>query len=501
MVQIPDSVRPALAIIRKYHFWMLAAVVPLVIVPLLVLANASLRTQIQAARSQIDSRFSALRSVEGQNPHPNEAWSTKIVENTKRTKRDTLQAWASFWDGQAALRQWPASLGADFVQRAAVLKAGGTLPRKLLERYQDSVRQLVRELPRRMGSDDHMRDESTDAPAAEGGGPAAPGAAPASKALVRWSPDDQRRLYQSFNWEKAPSTGQVVLAQEELWVYGLFCDTIARINRPASGAFNAPITNVAELAVGYPAVEDVPGGTGRITVPAAASGGGGGGMEPMQGGQGGGRLVRPVHPRFSAGQGAAPAPAANLGGGEGAAPAASADDVFKNWIYVDFDGKPLMAADLATNPATQMVHLMPFTMRLTMDQRSLDALLVDLASSPIPIDVRQVRVNAGSGAAGQRLDAPLPAVGQPGAAIADRPRLHDIGVEIRGTIALATPPSPQALGIEEGDLQPPAEEQEPPAAQPVEEPAAEGLADDAEAAPEAPAAAPADAPVNAEPVP
>jgi hypothetical protein len=224
-------------------------------------------------------------------------------------------------------------------------------------------------------------------------------------------------------------------------------------------------------------------------------------MEPMQGVQGGGRLARPVHPRFSAGQGAAPAPVANLGDGEGGAPAASADDVFKNWIYVDFDGKPLKAADLATNPATQMVHLMPFTMRLTMDQRSLDTLLVDLASSPIPIDVRQVRINADRGAASQRLDAPLPAVGQPGAAVADRPRLHDIGVEIRGTIALATPPSPQALGIEEADLQSPAEEQEPAAAQPVEERAAEGLADDAEAAPEAPAVAPADAPVNAEPAP
>lgn len=475
MVQIPDSVRPALAIIRKYHFWMLAAIVPLVIVPLLILANAALRTQMQSARSQIDSRFSALRSVEGQNPHPNEAWSTKIIENTKRTKLDTLRAWAAFWDGQAPLRQWPASLGADFVQRAAVLKPGGTLPRKLLERYQDSVRQLVRELPKRMGSDDHMRDESTDVAGADAGGPAAA----ASKALVNWTADDQRRLYQSFNWEKAPSTGLVVLAQEELWVYGLFCDTIARMNRTASGAFNAPITNVIQLAVGYPAVEDVAGGTGRITMPAAAPGGG---MEQAPAAPGGGPSVRPMHPRFGDGQGAKPAPVADLGGGEGGAAAATADDIYKNWIYVDFDGKPLMAADLLANQATQMVHLMPFMMRLTMDQRSLDALLVDLASSSIPIDVRQVRINADRRGTGPGVDVPRPAVGQPGAAIADRPRLHDIGVEIRGTVALATPPSPQSLGIEQADLQPPAEEQEPPAAEPAPQPPAEAPAD-AEPAP------------------
>lgn len=466
MVQIPDSVRPAVAILAKYHFWMLAAIVPLLIVPLLFMANGKLRADMQSARSQIDSRFSALRSVDSQNPHPNEAWSTKIVANTKRTKRETLAAWTAFWQSQEPLRQWPAALGADFVQRAAALKPDGTLPRKLLERYQDGVRQLVRELPKRMGADEHMRDEATDdSPAAAA--PPAPGAIRTSRALVEWNPEDQRALYQSFNWQKAPSTAQVVLAQEELWVYGLFCDTIARMNRTAAGRFNAPITTVTQLAVGYPAAEDVPGGSGRIVVPATAPGGappGGEGM-PMdmpspESPLGAAGATRPSHPRFGGGGGMAPGPVVpppGDPGAEGGAPAGSPDDPLKNWVYVDFDGKPLTAADLTSNPAAQMVHLMPFVWRLTIDQRALDALLVDLAASPIPIDVRQVRINADSAAGAPGMMAggggPVPPGGAPGAASVDRPRLHDIRVEIRGTIGLATPPNPQVIGLEPADLQ------------------------------------------------
>jgi hypothetical protein len=79
-----------------------------------------------------------------------------------------------------------------------------------------------------------------------------------------------------------------------------------------------------------------------------------------------------------------------------------------------------------------MVHLMPFVLRLTIDERRLDALLVDLAQAPIPIDVREVRINPGS---------------RPGPD-AKAGRGHDAVVELRGTVGLATPPSAAAVGLE-----------------------------------------------------
>ena len=140
----------------KQHFWLLMPLVPLLVLPLLFMAKGSLGDQIVAARGQIDSRLSALRSVEGIQPHPNEAWSDQINKRTNAVRRQTRDEWRRFWESQQPLRVWPAALGDDFVQRAAALKPDGKLPRKLLERYQNSVRALVRQLPARMGADEVM---------------------------------------------------------------------------------------------------------------------------------------------------------------------------------------------------------------------------------------------------------------------------------------------------------------------------------------------------------
>ena len=46
MVQIPDSARPTIDALVKYHFWILAALVPLLLLPALFSANGGLRTTI-----------------------------------------------------------------------------------------------------------------------------------------------------------------------------------------------------------------------------------------------------------------------------------------------------------------------------------------------------------------------------------------------------------------------------------------------------------------------
>ena len=66
--------------------------------------------------------------------------------------------------------------------------------------------------------------------------------------------------------------------------------------------------------------------------------------------------------------------------GESAADA-SPDEALKNWVYVDLDGKPFTAGDLASAPAAKILRLMPFVLRATIDQRALDALLVELSSA------------------------------------------------------------------------------------------------------------------------
>ena len=453
MIQIPENIRPAVALLAKHHFWLLSILVPLLLLPLLFAARGGLQAQIVSSQGQIRGKLDAVQSVRGVEPHPNAGWSTQIDADAVRIRRDTLAEWQKFWDSQDFLRVWPRELGDDFLKAVAALKPNGRLDRNLLRRYQSTVPEIVRQLPARMGADEAMGDDRKPAPSGTGREPAAGDGdrERRSRALVSWNADDQRRLLRSFEWATLPTnpqaaTTQVVLAQEELWVYGLLCDAIARANKDAGGAYNAAIVNVAELAVGYPAAQEKPGGAGgaRIVMPKTAPAANAGqppDVEPTGAPQGG-SAGKPPHPRFG-GSAAGPLGGADSSSGVEGTPAAAPDASLREWIYVDFSGKPLSAADVATSPAARMVHLMPFVLRLTIDQRRLDALLADLAKAPIPIDVREVRINAGVE------QAPVTG-GVGGAAGAERKadRTNDMQVELRGTVGLATAPSAAAVGLE-----------------------------------------------------
>jgi hypothetical protein len=500
---LPDSLRQQLAPVIKHHFWILAVLMPLLLVPALLIAAGQLKATIDREKATIDSHVSALNAVRGEPDHPNDAWVETFDGRAEAVRKELLQEWQGLWEGQASLRTWPEALGPDFLASVQDVASGKRpdLQFRDLQRYQNTVPDIVRQLPERMGCTELMaavdgeggpaglRRDSSFLP---GGGPGGEeDTAEASQQLtpLEWKPEDQKRLFKTFAWDKAPTTTQVLLAQEELWVYGLFCDTINRMNKGAKGAYDASITQVEELAVGYPAAEEKPGGRGSGRIlglrDAAAGPAADTGLPPdpaMESSRVGamGAEGRPPHPRFTdsggAGDGfggrgefggpgpAVPGPEAvgaaggdAVGGGEPGTetPAASPDDMLKQWIYVDFTGKPLTASELATAPDAQMVHLMPFVLRVTVDQRQVDRLLAELAASPIPIDVRQVRVNPpnqmGGEGAFSRVAGGLtqPRGGDEGglAAPGDRRRRpFDVTLELRGTVGLATPPNPSALG-------------------------------------------------------
>jgi len=186
------------------------------------------------------------------------------------------------------------------------------------------------------------------------------------------------------------------------------------------------------------------------------------------------------------------------------------DAAFRTWIYVDSKGMPLTAETLETAPDAMMTHLMPFFLKVIIDQRKIDSLLVEMASSAVPLDVREIRINpgvsaAGGGFAGGGQAAPTTSGGRP----------NDVVVELRGTVALATPPSRKRLELDPvetpaggeakaPDAPPRAEEAVPPPAAPVAEPEpvppAEPVAPAEPAPPPAdPAAAPAPEPEPAPP--
>lgn len=458
-----DQARPLVAIFVKQHFWLLALLVPLVLLPSLVVARGELTTQIEAVRSQIKGHIETLQGVRRIPQHPNSSWANDMDTSTMRVKRETFAEWRKFWDSQQSLRVWPESLGPDFVKAAESLKPDAKLSPRLLERYQNTVRTLVRDLPARMGVENSMGD-ITEAgqtspvdrpqppvrpePMRPGQGPA-DRAAEASPYVAAWNAENQRRIASTFDWNKKPSTAKVLLAQEELWVYGAMCDVVARMNKPATGPHDAPIASIDELYVGYLAAEDNPGGVsgGRVmrVVPRepgdAMAGPPADLMAPgAQGAPGG----RPPNPRFEGGQRAGAGPPPMPASPEAGDASVDPDAALRNWVYVDFAGKPLDAAELAAAVDCQMVHLMPFVLRVVIDQRQIDALLVALSTATIPIDVRQVRISAA-----KQVQGSAPATAE-SAAPSGAGRFYDVPLELRGTIGLATPPNEKTVGLEPG---------------------------------------------------
>jgi hypothetical protein len=459
-----DQARPVVAIFVKQHFWMLAVLVPLILVPSLLAARGQLAAQIDDVRRKIDGHISALQNVRKIPQHPNSSWANDIDTSTMRVKRETFAEWRKLWDSQQPLRVWPESLGPDFVKAVDALKPEAKLSPRLLERYQNNVRSLVRELPARMGVEDGMGDATEAGQAAPiaqqprvrpdglrpGEGPAGK-AAEASPFFAVWDEGNQRRIASTFDWDKKPSTAKVLLAQEELWVYGILCDVVARMNKSATGPHNAAIAGVDELYVGYLAAEDNPGGVagGRVTRVASTQASDAMAGPPPDlmapGAEQQGIAGRPPNPRFAGGPpggGAVPMqpgpPSAETG------ETVDPDVALRNWVYVDFTGKPLDATQLEAAVDCQMVHLMPFVLRVVIDERQIDALLVALSTAPIPIDVRQVRIATSSAQqvpTQARSDAALPS----GAG-----RFYDVPLELRGTVGLATPPNEKTVGLEPG---------------------------------------------------
>jgi len=157
----------------------------------------------------------------------------------------------------------------------------------------------------------------------------------------------------------------------------------------------------------------------------------------------------PPNPRFSSsGQSMGMMPsddfaADDLGDSDG-----MEDDTLRNWIYVDATGRPLTAEELAGSPDTKLAHLVPFALRGKVDQRKLDLLLRTLATWPVPIDVRQVRINPENGLdSGGPRNRRMMRDALPGNQNSDSFRRYDITVELRGMIALANRPDEDFLGL------------------------------------------------------
>ena len=469
MVEIPDDIKGYLKQLQKYHFWLLAILMPLVLVPLAFTADAKLLNEINTRSSAVKSKVDSIDSVSRKNVegleefgHPQSDWAEVITRSNNTLREQILAEWTYLWDQQKAIRTWPApaDIGADFLRAISRLKPDQDLPARFRDRYLQRIRRVVQKLPGRIDAIESM--EVLGGESGFGGGEFGmpPGTVITDEDTdhsVIWDAIDQNELFQTFYWTSTPSTKQVLLAQEELWAYEILCDAVAKANNDSTGSHNATIPYISQLAVGYRAAEEDPGGRkgGRLKTKSA-------GFDDymemdmdMDMGMDGEMMGKPANPRFAnvGGDGMQDVMYDEFTGMPIDSASEDSDEALLNWIYVDSEGTPLESELVAESPDTKFVHYIPFCLKCRVDQRKLDLLLRSFATMSVPIDVRQVRVNPGSadsmyGEEGVYGGGEMMSGMGSDAMSTDGVRRYDFNVELRGAIALAQKPDASVLGLD-----------------------------------------------------
>ncbi len=245
---------------------------------------------------------------------------------------------------------------------------------------------------------------------------------PESRIVVEWSRQNQELLQaSSFNWT-LPNTLQILYSQEDLWVLRSLMLVIKETNGDADAQYNAAVKEILALDLGASAA-------GIKMVGMLSTGGGMAGMMagyPGMGSMGAGGM--PSMGPSGPGTGTPGGPGATPGGGPGGATpgmmgpggssnpygnmgmgnsAASDTDPADN-RYVDAEMEPLtgerlrsaMASNQPADAFLAVAKRMPVRVRFRMNVLKLPLLLCNLADATLPVEVRQVRINAGGAGGG-----------------------------------------------------------------------------------------------------
>ena len=425
-----DQLNTVLAQIRKHHFWVLVGVVVVVGLAATFMAAAERAGVAQEKERTLENAHDGLSRVAGLPDHPNQEVINAIQERRDEQAREVFQAWESLYAEQRANYPWPRALSPQF--RDMIRNRRGPqerIPPRYREEYQNYVTYYFATLFDEVGV---MRREDEPFEAAQqtrlqrggytGGMGSSPGGGmsgypgsgmdsysgsmdsygggypgeyggsqygsggrgPGESRMIgtfEWDANDRNRFVDRFFWQRTPNTLQIWLCQEDLWIYETLLRIIRNTNEGATSNYNATVKRVERLAIGSDAAPAFATLTGAST----------GGMASPYGGSGSGYPGGSMPGSSAAGSGPGGATRSTAG-------AADADELIRRQLlsfrYVDETGTPLASDDEMPYPQFKMV---PVHMRLVVDQRRLPRLLVECANSPMPVEVRAVKINPEQG--------------------------------------------------------------------------------------------------------
>jgi hypothetical protein len=403
-----DQVKVILKQLQKHHFWLFCVTVIITSIVGWWMARKSLSATYDQKRQAIVGKFSTMENLRGAESHPNASWKLGIDELTEKEKKTVGSTWEKIYNEQKQLLEWPKELGEKFLKFVDQSPPDAQFPPDLLDIYQRRIPDEYPRLLKIVGAEpatDSLRSADPKSPPAKSPA-AAPPPADKNEPQVNWNSTSQKGLKELLEFQSRPTSAQVRQVQEDLWVYRAILRIIHAVNE---GHFTPKIKQIVTMDIGKEASAQFAEGmaSGHIEkVVAAAS------------------------------QSASVAAATPPPPPSAAEPAAAGAKSPNDGRYVNADGKPLPAS----SPVEQFKR-MPIYLKLVVDQREIPKLLVECANSTLPIEVRQVRVNAsGSGKSGGHSSTTTSSA-PPRAAAGDAPDPFEVPIELHGIIYIYNKPN------------------------------------------------------------
>lgn len=447
------------ALAKKHHFWILTAVLLAVAVPCWYLGTSNILAQTDAWKQTLNQKFSDLDAEqnrrEGALPyHPNENFKRGMLVVGDEQARNVWSAWETLYKHQVdTVLKWPAGLSEidrEELENGKFFVTSKDDPRSVEVRtnyrnyvLRDEPKRLENRLkllkPKAVQPKLAAAAAAAAAPAA-GGAPGAPGA-PVSEAdqralieydgIVLWP--EFMSIFNAYGWrDRYPSPTEVRCCQEDIWAYtGLF-DVVAQANDGVEDFRKAWIKQIVSLEIG----KAVPPPTRTLQTALGVGVGADGAMPGYPSGGGAEGYAGPGIPGV-------PGPG---GGGEAGSPEAAADKFLIDRRYVRANGQPILASEEDPDPE---YNLIPFRLRVRMDQRRIMSLLSVCANSALPIRVREVQVakwgemsSASGGSAAASFGGGRGAAALPLPTAEELRGPYDVALELRGTIYIYQRPNP-----------------------------------------------------------
>jgi|GEM_PF-990082 len=456
-----DKVKAQLALVKQHSFWVMCIVILLFCLGSWYTSTKTIYQEQQKQFSDIMGVFKGLDGIPTSNPkHPNLKTEEGMDALLTAYKQEVMKSWQKQYDRQADVLVWPASFreDAEFIGQVDKLRPievvpfptpiTSDLPVEARRIYRDYILNDIPNLAKTIGADWRITNISAAASGSESGygsgygsgasgaiggalgglggsagfrgGPSAPvegggypgtvgaegKAAVEDKSIVLWAPENQQQLVTThFGFvarEIAPTTLEVLYAQEDLWVLQNIMDIIGAANGQATARHEAAIKKIDFVRIGRSAM----GLAGAISTVGPGMGGPGGmgsgmmgsGMSGMSGSMDAASTASGSAGTSGAAQGSNSSATSGspMGPGTSLAPVDPAYGRYVDDKYAVLDPAKLRSA---LNPQSKedallaVAKRMPVRMRFRIDQRKMNKVLAECGNSKLPVEVRQVRIN------------------------------------------------------------------------------------------------------------